>query len=401
MNTYLISTAKVKVSTTSYGKPIHKFYWVLDKETVIEHIKPSNELEKPLPPPTKLNITTFDRIPHMMVDSAAGIDILAIVVHCGPQKYAGRTHHKCREITICDNQKNQFLLTLWDDFGEIEGNEIEAKLATAADLIVILGRRLSLQSRFNSTIRLDPNYPQAIELINWAKENKTILLSRASNKTSTSSSAPPMVVTPVGQQAISIAQMSSATSMGLFYVEAEMAISDEFQEFYVLECSRCKQKKRTKDRKDFECPKCNRKSALVPCCVFQIDLTDGTAITTASISAELGEKLLSMTAEDIFDITCAKRQSLSLNHVHEMLSNKLFEIELRKSSWGSSNNTHATLSILSYMEKEHTPESTTDRNSKKIRPLEISEVEVMATTTTAGSSNATPKFKPPTPTKKV
>ncbi|WMV46941.1 hypothetical protein MTR67_040326 [Solanum verrucosum] len=84
-----------------------------------------------------------------------------------------------------------------------------------------------------------------------------------------------------------------------------------------------------------------------------------------------------------------------------MLSNKVFQIELRKSSWGSSNSTHATLSILSYMEKEHTPQSTTDRNSKKIRPLEISEVDVIATTTAAGSSNATPKFEPPTPNKKV
>ncbi|XP_015165083.1 replication protein A 70 kDa DNA-binding subunit D-like [Solanum tuberosum] len=180
INTYLISTAKVKVSPTSYGKPKHKFYWILDKETVIEHIKPSNELEKPLPPPTKLNITTFERIPHMIVDSVAEIDILAIVIRCGPQKYADRSHHKCREITLCDNQKNQFLLTLWEDFGEIEGNEIAAKMATEEDLIVILGRSigistyqgLSLQTRFNSTVCVDPNYPQAVELINWAKEIK-------------------------------------------------------------------------------------------------------------------------------------------------------------------------------------------------------------------------------------
>ncbi|KAG5628268.1 hypothetical protein H5410_013486 [Solanum commersonii] len=208
--------------------------------------------------------------------------------------------------------------------------------------------------------------------MNWAKENKRILLSRASEKTSTSSFVPPMIVTPIGQQAIFIVEMSSAAFMGLLYVEAKMVISDEFQEFCVLKW-----------------------------CIFQIDLIDGTATTTTSISAELGEKLLSMTAEDIFDITCAKRQSMSLNHVHQMLSNKLFQIQLRKSSWGSSNSTHATLSILSYMEKEHTPQSTTNRNSKKIRPLEISEVEVMATTTTAGSLNATPKFKPPTPAKKV
>ncbi|XP_069144244.1 replication protein A 70 kDa DNA-binding subunit B-like [Solanum lycopersicum] len=409
MNTYLISTARVKISQTSHGKPIHKFYWVLDKETVIEHITPSNGVENPLPPPTKLNITTFDRIPHMMLDSAVEIDILAIVLRCSPQKYAGRSNHKCREIIICDNYKNQFLLTLWEDFGEIEGNEIEAKMEKEMDLIVILGRNigistfqgLSLQSRYNSTIHIAPNYPQAVELTKWAKENKSMLLSRESNKTSTSSSAPLMVLTPAGQQVVSIEQISSPTSMGLFYLEAEMAISDELQEFCVLECSGCKQKKRTKDRKDFHCPKCNRKTTLLPRCIFQIDLTDGTATVTASISGELGEKLLSMTAEDIFDITCAKRQSLHVNHVHEMLSNKLFQIQLRKSSWGTSNNTQATYSIISYMEKQHTSPTAIDRNSKKIRPLEISEMEVTETTTAAGSSNATPKFEPPTPTKNL
>jgi len=135
LNTYLISTAKVKLSTASYGKPIHKFYWILDKETVIKQIKASHEVEKPLPPPTKLNITSFDHIPHLLVDSAAEIgtsivvaiirlkytslllqkscnvslciiyaDILAIVLRCGPQKTAGRSHHRCREITLCDNQ---------------------------------------------------------------------------------------------------------------------------------------------------------------------------------------------------------------------------------------------------------------------------------------------------------
>ncbi|XP_027771134.1 uncharacterized protein LOC107013153 [Solanum pennellii] len=140
------------------------------------------------------------------------------------------------------------------------------------DLTVILSRNigistfqgLSLQSRYNSTIRVAPNYPQAVELTKWAKENKSMLLSRASKKTSTSSSAPLMVLTPAGQRVVSIEEISSPTSMGLFYVEAEMAISDELQEFCVLECSGCKQKKRTKDRKDFHCPKCNRKTTLLP-----------------------------------------------------------------------------------------------------------------------------------------
>ncbi|KAG5629847.1 hypothetical protein H5410_001564 [Solanum commersonii] len=240
--------------------------------------------------------------------------------------------------------------------------------------------RLSLQTRYNSTLRVNPNYPHAVALMNWAKENKTMLLSCPSEKTSTSSSTAPMIVTIAGQQLLSIAEISSAPSMGVFYVEAEMAILDEFQDFCVLECSGCKQKKRTKDRKDFHCSKCNRKTALVPRCSFQIDLIDNTATTTASISTELGEKILSMTAEDIFDTTCTK---------------------LRKSSWASSDTTHATLSILSYTEKQHAPHTTTDRTSKKIKPLEISEVEVMATTTVAGSLNAPRKLEPPIPAKKV
>ena len=53
------------------------------------------------------------------------------------------------------------------------------------------------------------------------------------------------------------------------------------------------------------------------------------------------------------------------------------------------------------MEKQHTSPTAIDRNSKKIRPLEISEMEVTETTTAAGSSNATLKFEPPTPTKKL
>ncbi|KAL3361468.1 hypothetical protein AABB24_014390, partial [Solanum stoloniferum] len=143
-------------------------------------------------------------------------------------------------------------------------------MATEPDLLVILGRSigistyqgLSMQTRYNSTLRVNPTYPQAVALINWAKDNKTMLLGSPSEKTSATSSISPMIVTPAGQQLISIAEISSAPSMGMFYVEAEMAILDEFQDFCVLECSGCKQKKRTKDRKDFECPKCNRKTSL-------------------------------------------------------------------------------------------------------------------------------------------
>ncbi|KAG5581188.1 hypothetical protein H5410_051815, partial [Solanum commersonii] len=203
-----------------------------------------------------------------------------------------------------------------------------------ADLILIHGRSIEIYT-----------YQKPTKYIIWynnrAKGNKTMFLNRASKKTSTSSYASPMVVTPAGQQVIPIAEMSSPTSVT-----------------YIIH--------KYKTCHDYTC-------------IFQIDLIDGPDSATTSTSEKL----------------------LPVNHVQEMLSNKLFSIQLRKSSWGSSNNTHTTLSILSYVEKEQTlPPSTTERNSKRIKPLEISEVEIQATTTTPGSSSAMPKFEPPTLTKK-
>ncbi|KAG5590999.1 hypothetical protein H5410_041513 [Solanum commersonii] len=392
INTYLISTARVKVSPTSYGKSIHNFYWILDKETVIEHIKPSNELEKPLPPPTKLNIITFDRIPHLMVDSATEID---------------------RETFAFLADVNQFLSLIINTFSIYWQSFFVVVLKNMQVAVIIGVKKLPFVTI--SEYKISPSiFPFSANILNQsdcnprkkyrnlyfsrAKENKTMLLSHSSRKPQQAHPAPhDSHSSPTTY--LSLKKSNQGTFIGVFYVEAEMAILDKFQEFCVLECSGCKQKKRTKDRKDFDCPKCNRKTALVPRCIFQIDLINGTTTTTKIYL--WGEKLLSMTAEGIFDITCTKRQSLSLDNVHQMLSNKVFQIELRKSSWGSSNSTHATLSILSYMEKEHTPQTTTDRNSKKLRPLEISEVDVIATTTAAGSSNATPTFEPPTPTKKL
>jgi len=51
-------------------------------------------------------------------------------------------------LSLCSHtlRKNQFLFTLWEDFGEIEGHEIASKMATEADLIVILGRSIGIST---------------------------------------------------------------------------------------------------------------------------------------------------------------------------------------------------------------------------------------------------------------
>ncbi|KAM3325522.1 replication protein A 70 kDa DNA-binding subunit D [Capsicum chacoense] len=127
LNTYLISATRVKDLPKSYVRPIHTYYWVLDKETIVERINPNDEIEKPLPPPTKLNLTPLANVAQLTPTPSAEIDILGVVIRCGPEKYAGRTQNKCREITIADDPNTQFLLTLWGNFSEIEGPNYRLK----------------------------------------------------------------------------------------------------------------------------------------------------------------------------------------------------------------------------------------------------------------------------------
>lgn len=79
-NTYLVSMARVKVSSSTYGRPIHKFHWVIDKETMVEHIKPTAELDVALPPPTKLNTTPFDQLRRMTPSPGVEIDFIGVML---------------------------------------------------------------------------------------------------------------------------------------------------------------------------------------------------------------------------------------------------------------------------------------------------------------------------------
>ncbi|KAG5582554.1 hypothetical protein H5410_053181, partial [Solanum commersonii] len=129
---------------------------------------------------------------------------------------------------------------------------------------------------------------------------KTWLLDNVSGNFAGSSTA--VTVNLVHRQVVSIVVVTTAASVGVFYIEAEMSISDDLQK-----------------------------------CTFQIDLIDGSGSTTAFISGDPGEKLLSMKSEDIFDTTCIKNQLLHVDQIQQMLSKKLFHIQLRKSSWTNSN----------------------------------------------------------------
>ncbi|PHU30806.1 hypothetical protein BC332_02899 [Capsicum chinense] len=73
-------------------------------------------------------------------------------------------------------------------------------------------------------------------------------------------------------------------------------------------------------------------------------------------------------------------QLLRLDHIHQMLFNKSFNTQLKKSSWVSANVTRTSLTIVSFTEKEHVLPLTFDqRIAKKAKPLATSEQEMEPT----------------------
>ena len=56
---YLISVARVKISSTSIKRIKGRFYWILDREIIVEHVKLTDKLAKPLLSSIKLSITIF------------------------------------------------------------------------------------------------------------------------------------------------------------------------------------------------------------------------------------------------------------------------------------------------------------------------------------------------------
>ncbi|KAG5589508.1 hypothetical protein H5410_040022 [Solanum commersonii] len=121
-----------------------------------------------------------------------------------------------------------------------------------------------------------------------------------------------------------------------------MAILDDFGTFVCLNAfGMQKRKKRTKDRKDFDVPKMQSENIL-SASVYHI--------------CSVPKLLL---------LTCYISQSLSLTFMSmRFVQQSIHNSANLKSSWGDSNTTHTTLSILSYTEKNML-HWTTDGTSKR------------------------------------
>ncbi|KAL3356059.1 hypothetical protein AABB24_016960 [Solanum stoloniferum] len=129
-------------------------------------------------------------------------------------------------------------------------------------------RFVGLTSKFNTTIEINPPYPQVAELRTWIKTIETKLVTYKMKSTTPIGS---IMLIPIEDEVISMANIQAQPPGQVFNVEAELSLASKDQRFSVLACSNCKQLfTRYNVRREIYCTSCHQSTHLIPrkkhCC---------------------------------------------------------------------------------------------------------------------------------------
>ncbi|WMV10485.1 hypothetical protein MTR67_003870, partial [Solanum verrucosum] len=308
--TYLVSVAFVKEPSLGYENSLNKFIWALDKNTIVEPVEEVKPQEDPLPPPTRLALATFDTFEYQPKEFE--FDVLAIVINGSPSTKTA-TGKRIQEFIVMDKLKKPTKLTLWENFIDHDGVKLFNQLH---DYPIILARRIGksssrtsnrfvgLTSKFNTTIEINPPYPQAAELRTWIKTIETKLVAYKMKSTTPIGS---IMLIPFDGEVIYVANIQAQPPGQVFNVEAELSLPSKDQLFSVLACSNCKQLfTRYNVRREIYFTSCHRSTHLIPRCQFEVTIKDNNDFATAIVSDEIAEKLLHLTLEEIYEICFVK-----------------------------------------------------------------------------------------------
>ncbi|KAH0657381.1 hypothetical protein KY289_026129 [Solanum tuberosum] len=245
-----------------------------------------------------------------------------------------------------------------EDFIDHEGVKLFNQLH---DYPIILARRIGksssgtsnrfvgLTSKFNTTIVINPPYPQAAELRTWIKTIETKLVAYKMKSTTPIGS---IMLIPFEDEVISVANIQAQPPGQVFNVEAELSLASKDQHFSVLACSNCKQLfTRYNMRREIYCTSCHQSTHLIPRCQFEVTIKDNSDFATAIVSDEIAEKMLHLTSEEIYEICFIKKETLSLQNVEDQLNGKIFNIQMKRLFTKKMDATQK-LFILSYLEKQ-------------------------------------------------
>ncbi|XP_060167361.1 uncharacterized protein LOC132598478 isoform X2 [Lycium barbarum] len=407
-HTYLITGARIQVPNLRYERPLHTFEWIIDKKkTIVDPIEKDSLDEDELPLPTKLNLTSFEDINNQASQSTkeqlkdVEFNILAIVSAASRQGLLQKSRKDCKNSF---SSILTFTFTLWEEtIIEDEGRKLLDQFQKRP---IIFARRIgvskyngsSLTTKFNTTIQIDPPYSQCLQLHTWVTKNREMLASFSLRSTSKSGS---LINVSVDEQIVPIANVQSQQDGHSFSIEAKVSLPNKLKSCYVLLCPNCKQEVRSLIKRKFLCMTCKQQNMLIPRCRFDVNLQDASGSIIGIIMDKEAEKLLSLTADEIYDLA-------SNENIQSKLNQNFYIIQVKKSFSRSSQATSGKLYILSCTEKgkmvHSLPESPKtdieEGNKRKKKHLVSFDEETEVPTERRHSLKLKQKLEPTTPVKK-
>lgn len=222
-NTYYISNAAVMPSMYGGDSPSvdYKFIWMLSRKTWIEVVPKSEEIQA-----TNESDTIFTRFYDFydLCGSRTPINFMAVAIQRMPREYVsvGGDAKTAHDFMLVNEDMEPILLTVWEDFAINQGREITSLLESGRHPL-ILGKRVtvtpfngvSLSTRYDSLLEVNPSDPICEQLKKWRDESLELIESYIETKAY--KNALISLAYPPGRPKVRIADISKSNSTGKGY----------------------------------------------------------------------------------------------------------------------------------------------------------------------------------------
>ncbi|XP_027167891.1 replication protein A 70 kDa DNA-binding subunit B-like [Coffea eugenioides] len=319
---YLISNADVREIEEKYQTNGLTIQWLISTRTVVEELdEQATDLL-----PSQFTAASFKDLPLYADSKSHAVDIMAVVVDSMPVVPIKKDLKESfvQRFLIVNEEMIPTVLSLWNAFVENEGKLITDQsnkhpVILCRRLKVVTYNGISLSTRNDSVVIVDPPIRDARTLKNWACRNEKELLVVSNEKPYTNQS-PKMFYGP--QHKLSTITDVLPTEK-VSWVKCMFSFEHILQKYYYMACVKCRRLTDADYGCTYTCNHCNEKQ-----CRFDIDLTDHTDTITASIFGEQAETLLGFTALQAMDYF-NRNEELPLNKLHEELKSKMFIVQLK------------------------------------------------------------------------
>nr|GMC59982.1 replication protein A 70 kDa DNA-binding subunit B-like [Ipomoea batatas] len=189
--TYTISNASVKPAKefVNLPDPNYRNLWNITRRTMIEDVVAGDGIN--INEPVQPHITPFSDF-YARLSSRQLINVLAIVICKLPRQYITTRNgqQNINEFVIINEESKPVIITLWGNFVMTEGIQIDLQLSQGKFPIVIAQgvhvnafQGITLSTRYDTTIEVNPPGQHATVLNKWKDNNLSVIYKTIVDKT--------------------------------------------------------------------------------------------------------------------------------------------------------------------------------------------------------------------------